>query len=82
VTHNFERVSEMIGAISRALTEQSQGVNHIAKAAETVRDTLQQDRTQVSELTKLSEQIGLLAKSMTERISVPVDAGGVPDESN
>ena len=82
VTHNFERVSEMIGAISRALTEQSQGVNHIAKAAEMVRDTLQQDRTQVSELAKLSEQIGLLAKSMTERISVSVDAGGVPDESN
>ncbi len=82
VTHNFERVSEMIGAISRALTEQSQGVNHIAKAAETVRDTLQQDRTQVSELTQLSEQIGLLAKSMAERISVPVDGRGVPDESN
>jgi Methyl-accepting chemotaxis protein len=82
VTRNFERVSEMIGTISRALTEQSQGVNHIAKAAETVRDTLQQDRTQVLELTQLSERIGLLAKSMTERASSSVDGGGAPDESN
>jgi methyl-accepting chemotaxis protein len=82
VTRSFERVSEMIGAISRALTEQSQGVNHIAKAAESVRDTLQQDRTQVTELVQLSERIGLLAKSMTERMSPAVVDGGVQDESN
>ncbi|NMB74923.1 MAG: hypothetical protein GYA21_07305 [Myxococcales bacterium] len=68
VSSNMERISESITFIGKALGEQAQGVGHVARVAEEIRDRLQQDRADLSDLgetfSRLDGGFGALAERL------------------
>jgi methyl-accepting chemotaxis protein len=48
----------MVSFVSKAMSEQSNGVNHVAKVAEEVRDTIEQERAQIADLEEITDRIG------------------------
>jgi methyl-accepting chemotaxis protein len=54
----MERISEMVSFVSKAMSEQPNGVNHVAKVAEEVRDTIEQERAQIADLEEITDRIG------------------------
>ncbi len=68
VSSNMERISESITFIGKALGEQAQGVGHVARVAEEIRDRLQQDRADLSDLgetfSRLDGGLGALAERL------------------
>jgi methyl-accepting chemotaxis protein len=65
VTKNMERISEMVSFVSKAMSEQSNGVNHVAKVAEEARDSIEQERAQIADLEEISDRIGRQASEFS-----------------
>jgi methyl-accepting chemotaxis protein len=64
VTQNMEKILEMVSFVSKAMTEQSTGVSHVAKMTEEARNLFDQERVQLADMQEILDRIGQESKEV------------------
>jgi len=68
VNKTMESISEMVSFIGKAMIEQANGVNHVARVAEEVRDSHDEERAQIADLEETTDLIGMQARDFANFI--------------
>ncbi|MBW1870891.1 MAG: hypothetical protein JRJ19_02445 [Deltaproteobacteria bacterium] len=68
VNKTMESISEMVSFIGKAMIEQANGVNHVARVAEEVRDSHDQERAQIADLEETTDLISIQARDFANFI--------------